>query len=71
MEENDIKFYKLAAMIITHFVACDAAADYVAKTTQIANSPEEAMATMEQYMKLDQARQQTRAEIEHFLKINI
>lgn len=71
MNEQEQKFIKLAAMIVNYFVVCDAAADFVQKTTQIARSPEEALATMTEYGKLNKARSEIRAEIEDFLKNNI
>ena len=71
MNEQEHKFIKLAAMIVNYFVVCDAAADFVEKTTQIARSPEEALATMSEYRKLNKARTEIRAEIEDFLKNNI
>lgn len=71
MNEQEQKFIKLAAMIVNYFVVCDAAADFVVKTTQIASSPEEALATMTEYGKLNKARSEIRAEIEDFLKNNI
>lgn len=71
MNEQEQKFIKLAAMIVNYFVVCDAAADFVEKTTQIARSPEEALATMTEYGKLNKARNEIRAEIEGFLKNNI
>lgn len=71
MNEQEKKFIKLAAMIVNYFVVCDAAADFVEKTTQIARSPEEALATMSEYRKLNKARSEIRAEIEEFLKNNI
>lgn len=71
MNEQEHKFIKLAAMIVNYFVVCDAAADFVEKTTQIARNPEEALATMSEYRKLNKARSEIRAEIEDFLKNNI
>lgn len=71
MDEQEKKFIKLAAMIVSYFVVCDATADFVVKTTQIASSPEEALATMSEYRKLNKARTEVRAEIEDFLKNNI
>lgn len=71
MNEQEQKFIKLAALIVMYFVANDAAADFVEKTTQIARSPEEALATMSEYRKLNNARAEARAEIEEFLKNNL